>query len=183
MMEQANPYATPGADLNVGSVNHAETLRREYLNHEASIQSVGILYYLGFGMLVITFITMVVASVESESGSDTPVAAVLLGGGLVCFIALWIGRSLRKLKTQARVPVLLTSLAGLINFPVGTLINGYILWLVFSAKGKMVFSEEYARVIQQTPHIKYKTPKLIMALGLLFFAVIAFVMGAVLLEG
>ncbi|MBW2714153.1 MAG: hypothetical protein JRC77_10440 [Deltaproteobacteria bacterium] len=183
MMEQANPYATPDADLNVGSVNHAEILRKDYLNHEASIQSVGILYYLGFLMFVIILITMLVAPKDSELGSDLQIATTLLGGGVLCFITVWIGRSLRKLKAQARIPVLLTSLVGLINFPLGTLINGYILWLVFSAKGKMVFSEEYAQVIQQTPHIKYKTPKLIMALGILFFAAIAFVIGAVLLEG
>jgi hypothetical protein len=37
------------------------------------------------------------------------------------------------------------------------LINGYILYLVFSQKGKTVFSDEYQAVIQQTPHIKYRT--------------------------
>ncbi len=59
------------------------------------------------------------------------------------------------------MPLLVFSLLGLVGFPIGTLINAYILYIVFSAKGKLIFSDEYRKVIQLTPHIKYKTPILI----------------------
>lgn len=47
---------------------------------------------------------------------------------------------------------------GLLGIPVGTLINAYILWLLFSKKGKRVFSVDYQRIIAETPHIKFRTP-------------------------
>jgi hypothetical protein len=61
---------------------------------------------------------------------------------------------------------------GLLGFPVGTLINGYILFLLFGRKGKTVFSEEYQVVIEQTPHIKYRTPLVVwILLGLVLFVI------------
>lgn len=63
----------------------------------------------------------------------------------------------RKLKSWARIPTAILSGIGLLGFPVGTLINGYILYLVFSRKGVTVFSDDYKRVIAETPHIKYRT--------------------------
>ena len=38
-----------------------------------------------------------------------------------------------------------------------SLILGYILYLLLSKKGSMVFSPEYRLIIERTPHIKYRT--------------------------
>jgi hypothetical protein len=42
---------------------------------------------------------------------------------------------------------------GLLGFPIGTLINGYILYLFLSKKGRTVFAPEYQEVIEATPHV------------------------------
>jgi hypothetical protein len=56
----------------------------------------------------------------------------------------------------------------------GTLINGYILYLLLSAKWEMVFSAEYRDIIDATPHIKYRTSILIwMLLGIIVAAIAA----------
>jgi hypothetical protein len=46
----------------------------------------------------------------------------------------------------------------LLAFPLGTLINGYILWLVFSTKGKTILSNDYAAIVAATPHVRYRIP-------------------------
>jgi hypothetical protein len=72
-------------------------------------------------------------------------------------VQLWTANGLRRLQHWARIPSGILSGFGLLGFPIGTLINGYILYLLFSEKGKMVFSPAYQEVIRQTPQIKYKT--------------------------
>jgi hypothetical protein len=57
-------------------------------------------------------------------------------------------------------------------FPWGTIINGAILYLVFSKKGAKVFSPEYQEVIRQTPHIKYKTSIMVIVLVSILLAVL-----------
>ena len=61
---------------------------------------------------------------------------------------------------------------GLIGFPVGTLISAYILYLLGCQKGVQVFSDEYAEVIAATPHIKYRSSKLVIGLVVLLVALI-----------
>lgn len=57
------------------------------------------------------------------------------------------------------------------------LITGYMLYLLLSKKGTMVFSPEYKQVIERTPHIRYKTSRLawlslIVLVALITFAVL-----------
>ena len=61
---------------------------------------------------------------------------------------------------------------GLIGFPIGTLISAYILYLLGSQKGVQVFSDEYAEVIAATPHIKYRSSKLVIVLVVLLVALV-----------
>lgn len=141
-----------------GGSSAAEATRNEHLKHEASIKSIGLLYYLGgFGLLILALATMSAPGTQrGGAGSVVPVitAAVflILGAGQIC-----VGAGLRRLHKWARIPTGILSGIGLLGFPVGTLINVYILYLVFSQKGKTVFSDEYQIVIEQTPHIKYRT--------------------------
>ncbi len=72
-------------------------------------------------------------------------------------LQFWTGIGLRRLKPWARVPTGLFSGLGLLGFPIGTLINAYVLYLVFSKKGKTVFAEEYQAIIAATPDMKYRT--------------------------
>jgi len=135
-----------------------EEMRKEHLKHEASIKSIGVLYYLGGAALLLVAIGTLFSIGRSRDGAETlahifiAVLCLLLGAG-----QLWVAAGLRRLKKWARIPTGILSGLGLLGFPLGTLINGYILYLIFSQKGKTVFSEEYQAVIEQTPHIKYRT--------------------------
>jgi len=138
-------------DPGVTGDEHAVAVRRHYLYHEASVRSIGSLYY----FVAILFIVSGIVGVAGEGGSAAAVAFVLLAG--LAAIQFWTGRALRTLKPWARIPAGIFSVIGLLGFPIGTLINGYILYLLFSAKGNTVFSEAYRQVIAQTPDIKYRT--------------------------
>ncbi len=68
-----------------------------------------------------------------------------------------VGSGFRRLALWSKIPGAILAAIGMLLFPIGTLINGYVLYLLLSAKGSMVFSPEYKEVIFQTPHMKYKT--------------------------
>ena len=139
----------------VVSSTGAEEIRRQYLKHEASVKSIGSLYFVSGAIFTLVGIMAVVAVGSANArGLDAVPAMVLiaLSAGLIA-----VGVGLRRLRKWARVPTGIFSGLGLLGFPIGTLINGYILYLVFSRKGRMVFSDEYQDVIAQTPHIKYRT--------------------------
>jgi len=143
------------------SSNAAEQIRKDHIKHEASVKSVGTLYFLAATFLLIAG----VAGVITNDGVEMVLGLVLacLGG-----LQIWVGVGLRRLKPWARIATAIVSGFGLLGFPLGTLINGYILYLVLSQKGRTVFSEDYQRVIEQTPHIKYKTSIIVwIFLGLL----------------
>ena len=66
------------------------------------------------------------------------------------------------------------SVVGLIGFPIGTLISGYILYLLWGKKGRVIFSPEYQAVIAATPHVKYKTSIVVwILLGLVVVLILA----------
>ena len=150
--------------------NAAEQIRKDHIKHEASVKSVGILYFLAAVFLILAGII----GMTSEKGAGILPGLLLLGFGAGQF---WLGIGLRRLKSWARIPTAILSGIGLLGFPLGTIINGYILYLVLCQKGKTVFSDDYQRVIEQTPHIKYKTSIIVrIFLGLLLLLIgLAFV--------
>jgi hypothetical protein len=160
----------------------AEAVRKEHLKHEASIQSVGWLYYLGGVAVLLATIAVLVGAVTSPGAFSGPAIGMVLGGCLMGFLGgvqLWTAHGLRRLKPSARVPATLLSCLGLLGFPLGTLINGYILYLLHSKKGRTVMSAEYAQVIAQTPHIKYKTSIIVwIFVGLVVALVVVGIIGA-----
>ncbi len=173
-----NPYQPPQADILVSSdIANADVIRKAHINHEASIKSVGTLYYLG-GVLCIGIV------LSNFLGRDTEeLTAVVIGIGtiflLIALAQFWIGSGLRKLKPSSRIPTAVLSGIGLLGFPVGTLISSYIMYLVLSKKGRVVFSEEYTQVIAQTPHIKYKSIVVWVVLGILLLIIAIGVIAAV----
>ena len=154
------------------ATNAVEDIRTEHIKHEASVTSIGILYYLGgAAMTVMGIVGMFAGGAEAILTSGF---LLVLGIG-----QFWVGTGLRRLKTWARVPTGILSGLGLLAFPIGTLINGYVLYLIFGQKGKMVFSDEYRAVIEQTPHIKYRTSILVwIVLGLLLLLIAFGIIGA-----
>ena len=92
-----------------------------------------------------------------------------------------VGRWFRTLNPKARVPATILSVIGLLAFPLGTLINGYILYLIHAKKSKVVFSADYQAVIAATPEIKYKTSLFVWILVGFLAVVLIGVLAAVIL--
>jgi succinate dehydrogenase/fumarate reductase cytochrome b subunit len=98
------------------------------------------------------------------------------------FVYFQVGRWLRALNPKARIPATLLSVLGLFGFPVGTLIGLYVLYLLHSKKGVMVFSPEYRQVIEATPQIRYRTSLLAwLFLGLIVLALMGLIAGGLTL--
>jgi hypothetical protein len=161
------PLAVQMLKEGVNPVNaQAEQVRREHLKHEASIRAVGMLYVLLATILSLSGLLGAIglffsssAGAANPAGGQVRIAAasasISLGLAAVLFV---VGFGLRRLNPSARIAAAVLSGIGLLGFPVGTLINGYILWLLLSRKGKRVFSDEYRRIRAETPHIRYRTP-------------------------
>jgi len=167
-----NPYAPTmfSADM-AAAPEDVEQYRKAHLSHEASVKSIGVLYLLGAIFLVPFGAFTIIAALRdpNQANNVTEVNAVVgifyLGLGL---FQGFVGYGLRKLRGWTRIAASVYSGIGLLGFPVGTLISGYFLYLLLSEKGRIVFSESYKKVIEQTPHIRYKTSIIVwIALGLL----------------
>ncbi len=183
----SNPYAAvvvepPRADPS----SQADEIRRQYLSHEASVKSIGVLYLLGAIFLVPAGLALMGMAVYGMITADAKIesAGFLMEVGIVALGVLqgMTGLALRKLKSWARSVGILFSAIGLIGFPIGTLISGYFLYLLISKKGVYVFSEEYQQVIAATPHIKYKTSIVVwiflgLLVGLIGLGVVAALIG------
>lgn len=168
-----NPYAAPQADLSQPVPLNVEATRRHLLKHEASIKSVGTLYFLSGIVLLFSGV-----SVFAVNAPEPMVGVLCLAIGI---LQMWLAVGLRKLKRVVRIPTMVLAAIGLIGFPVGTIISAYILYLLGSQKGVQVFSDEYAEVIAATPHIKYRSSKLIIVLLILIVAVIAIALASAFL--
>ncbi|MGJ8652734.1 MAG: hypothetical protein ACSHX8_05635 [Opitutaceae bacterium] len=134
-------------------------IREAHIKHEASLRSVGILYYIGAFFMLVGGVVGLFTTVASSSGAgDVPFMVGFLAFYIVLgVISILVGRGFRNLKRWVRIPGTILAALGLLSIPIGTLINGYILYLMFSAKGKMVFSPEYQEIRDATPEVKYKT--------------------------
>ena len=61
------------------------------------------------------------------------------------------------LASWVKIPVGLLGGLGLLNYPIGTVINSAILYIIFCKKGRTVLSKEYEEIIAATPDVRYKT--------------------------
>ena len=172
MISDDNPYAPPLTDfagLMGSEMSEAERIRRQYLNHEASVKSIGSLYLIGAIALTVVSVPAILIR--------PPAALADLGGlgvtvGLIA-LSFLVGRGLRRLQRWTRVPVVVLALIGLLGFPLGTVINAYILYLVVSPKGTYVMSDEYRTIIEQTPHVQYRSWGCLIVLLIVIVAMLA----------
>lgn len=184
---QNNPYAAPVATMSATpAASQAENIRNQYLSHEASVKSVGLLYMLGGGITMLLGVGYLFGGISLLTGGQeefAQIGPILAGVGAFCMLLgglqIYSAISLRKLGAPGRIIATIFSGIGLLGFPIGTLISGYILYLLWSAKGNFVFAPEYKNVIAQTPHIKYKTSIVVwILLGLLVLLFAGAIMAA-----
>ncbi len=172
MPAAANPYAPPRANVNdvAQASSEAEEIREEHIKHEASIRSIGILYYLSGGLMCVLALSLIAGSFRTQLGLSAVITPIYLGLGAL-FILL--GRGVRQLRPWARTTAIVLAAIGLLGFPVGTLLNAYILYLLLAKKGKRIFEDDYKDIIEATPHVKYRTSIIVwIFLGLLLLAIV-----------
>ncbi len=173
-----NPYSVSTSTLAASIDSDAESVRRKHLSHEASVKSIGLLYWLGGIIGVLLTLVYIVAGIFLMSKQETMLQGlVVIVVGIVfgCFFTfqIFVAMGIGKLSPWSRIAATVLSCIGLLGFPLGTLISAYFLYLLQSSKGVFVFSDEYKEVIAATPHIKYKTSIIVWILLALLVGVIA----------
>lgn len=181
--DEVNPYAAPESDPEPVEPDlppdSTEAIRRAHLNHEASVKAVGTLYLLSAVLLGFSGV-VVLANLRSLPAEIRTIQAASAVFNLVLAVVFgFVAHGLRRLLPWGRwlaVGVICTLLVlslgniayiamvnpAMAGFTAGValvsaLIPAYILYLLLSEKGRMVFSPQYKRVIAQTPHVKYRT--------------------------
>jgi hypothetical protein len=204
-----NPYAPSGSSYGDASLDanfdlsQAELIRKSHLSHEANIQGFGCLYTLGGILGILGAIFYVGIGIFVMAGGVVPKELEfmvfgaggdrLVSGGLttlvgVVFLAiavaqLFAGRSMQTLNPSGKILAIVVAAIGMLQFPCGTLISGYLLYLLVSAKGRTVYSSAYKEVMQATPHIRYRTSIIVwiflfILIGVLLLGVLAAIFGA-----
>jgi len=191
-----NPYAPSGSSYSDASLDanfdlsQAELIRKSHLSHEANIQSFGCLYTLGgimgilIGIFYIGLGIFIMAGGENPQAGVNPMAAGIITAliGLVVLAIgvaqLFAGRSMQTLNPSGKILAIIISAIGLLGFQCGTIISAYLLYLLLSAKGEMVFSSAYKEVMQATPHIRYRTSIIVwiflfLLIGVILLGVVA----------
>ncbi len=191
--ESPNPYApTSLVAAAEPQLSDVEAYRTHYLRHEASVKSIGTLYYFGAVLLGMSGFSLLVVSLvqnvnpaQNGPSSTFPDPSIFVGFG-IAYMSLGVLQGfaafgLRRLRGWARNIAVVLSVIGLLGFPFITLISAYFLYLLVGKKGNVVFSDEYQNVIEQTPHIVYKTSFSAWMVALLLIVLIAAAMvGAVM---
>jgi hypothetical protein len=143
-------YAPPRANLDAPASDDVAE-RMQLLRHEKSIRGVGVLHLLGailgsFSILLVAF---------GKLDATTAWIVLLIVG--ICALHGWIGVGLWRLDPRVRGIAGLMHGIGLFAFPIGTLVNAYILYLLFGQKGERVFSDEYRELVARTPDVRLPT--------------------------
>ncbi len=155
---EINPYAAPQSQV-LQNTPQEEAIRKQHINTEATIKSAGCLFILG-AFVLLAMGASLTAAMFSSARPDANRAMISVFGVVALVFALGQGFTaygLRRLKSWARIPAIIFCCIGLLGFPLGTLINGYILVKICGDQAKFIMTPEYARIIAATPHVKRKT--------------------------
>jgi hypothetical protein len=152
MSTEMNPDAPPTAFVDdVRRASELEATRREHLKHEASVRSVGTMYYAGSVLWSLFGVYFLLVAVRGTDFTAWPLAVVCLVFGLASLAVAW---GLRGLQRWAASAAAVLSALSLPVIPFGTVIGAYVLVLLRSAKGRRIFARDYAGIVAATPHIE-----------------------------
>lgn len=160
-----DPYASP-ATTPVREDAELVRVRREHLAHERNVQALGFIFYLcGFAVAA--------GSVTLISPDERLLGFTLCMVGLLMVAA---GFGLRRQAGWGRVLSLPFLVLGLVLFPVGTIGSPFALYVLFSKKGRFVFTRDYQKVVEESGDVQVETSKAL----LLVLSAVIIVAGAAL---
>jgi hypothetical protein len=174
-----NAYRPPAANLEFASrelagtdLDEAVKVREAHVGHERQLKSVALVYALA----TLGTLGSGVASMSKGSAEDAAVGVVMLIFSPLCAFLTWAYASLSPMVRWVGTPM---AILGLLNPPIGTLISGLVLYLIWCEKGRRVLSPDYAAIIRTTPQVRYKSGKggriAPVVLGMLIVVLIALV--------
>jgi hypothetical protein len=186
-----NPYQAPAVQevaAPAAPLTDAEAIRKPHLKHEASLKAIGFLHLLGGVAVLLSLVAMAVAFGMRSTGSESPAGIreyIMMAGPIVLLGAIAVGQfisgwALRKLRPWAKIPAAIIAGISLLSIPVGTLLGGYTLYLLFSEKGRTILSPGYAEIMAQTPHLRYRTP---LWIWIVLILLIVLILGLALFSG
>ena len=152
-----NPYRAPETNI-IPEDSEQQKIRLEHLGHEASIKSVGMMFYLvaiPLGLSAIGYAFII------NTGSKAEEILIALGLIVLTLVLIWTAVQLRRLKPGARIPATLFSIIGLAGFPIVTIFSIYSLYVIHCKKGRRILSGDYQQIVQVTPELRYRTPAII----------------------
>jgi hypothetical protein len=177
MSPAPNPYAPPKHDNTApvvsGEAAVHEATRREHLNAETNVKTIGFLLYLGAAGCLLNGLPGLMLDVVG--GVILVAMGVVLGGA---------GYWLRRLDPRGRTiytgfAVLLIAWTLFTNIDNVAYHIGRMFWpalmvgLLWGRKAGVVMTPHYRDVVvPATPHVKYKSSLLVIVLGLILFGVL-----------
>jgi hypothetical protein len=178
---ESNPYAPPQGTILTAprsEIEEAEAIRKQHIKVEATVKSVGTLYYLGaFLLIMFGLMTAFVPSMDKSTsqGEALIISVLVLAVGIAEGVLAY---GLRRLRSWARWPTVALAFIGLLGFPLGTLISIVILVNLFGKKATMVFSPEYKDIIAATPHVKHRTSIIVKVLLVLLLLALLLILSS-----
>lgn len=117
------PHAAP-SEYSLHSTHHSEDelIRRNNLNAESNIKGIGLLYFLGEILTLVSLLTTNRKASRLSPGSVEH-TGYLIGTALVSLTFLIVSDGLRELNTLARIITGILSAFALLGFPIGTVIS------------------------------------------------------------
>lgn len=158
--EADNPFAAPQVPSDDDQANWsvAERVRHSHINHEANIKSIGSVYLLCGGLCFVVCIVIYNMGSAGFRTTTTEWKMWIAIFGVLSVFQLVVAMGVSYLRPWARTPAIVLSILTTVGVPIGTVLGPYFLYLLMSAKGQTVFSEEYRSIISETPLIKVRTP-------------------------
>lgn len=151
----AHAYAPPRARVSdAATETDAERIRREHIGAENRIKFLGGLHFLS-GLIVWAAI---VGMAITFPPPELDVLVLTLVFAVYGTTLLASGLGLRRLRPGVRPLASAVAVLGLLNFPIGSAINGVLLGEMYSARGRYILSEHYEEVVRRTPHVKQHVP-------------------------
>ena len=147
------PPLLPAENL-VFATRDPAAVRQAHIRHERQLKSVGLLFGLGAAAMFSSLVFLLyIETTQPRAGtSSLPVVFVFAPMALLLGTLAYGYRRLRPWVKYLGTPV---SCLGLLAIPVGTLIHGYILYLLWCDQGRRILQPDYDAIIRSTPEVRY----------------------------